>query len=329
MAVILRNLRKARTAKRYPLNQCALYKIGSKRRLAEILHLDMGAISRLSKRNDNYRKFLLDPKLDPYTIKISGRRWVQEPKNELKKIHLRLFSLLRKTEVPNYMHSAVEGFSYRTNADAHKNYERVLTLDIRKFFPSTTLSRVFDFFHESLHCAPDVARILARLATCDGSLPTGSPLSPFLSYAANKPLFDKLSHLAEVKGAVFTCYVDDLTFSGPHVRRSLADEVETVVNAHGHIISTNKTRFFGAKATKHVTGLVIRNGKLCAPASRFRKARLISLAMRKTTVKKEKLKLVEKLSGLLGEAAYIDSRYNMWAQAVYKDLRARRADRSD
>jgi len=282
----------------------------------------------LASSANNYREFLLPEDICPFTKKVTKERWVQEPKSELRKIHERIQKLLKNVISPDYAHAAIKGRSYSSNATAHKDAHRVATFDIKQFYPSTSKSHVYNFFADQLQCAPDVASLLAAITCFKGStiddpsgLPTGSPLSPILSLYANKPLFDKLNRLALSNGLKFTCYVDDLTFSGDALPLGLTRLVTKALERYGHMLSKSKTRIFRGDQSKHVTGVVIRNNKIYVPYSRFRKARAIMAAIDAETYAVRKLKLAQKLAGLLGEAAYLDKRYSSWAKFSYRSLK--------
>lgn len=308
------------------LNQCALYKIGSKVRLAYVLGISVTELIRLADA-PKYREFLLPEVICPFTAKKTKERWVQEPHGSLKRVHERIRKLLMRVKPPEYAHAAVKGRSYRTNASVHISSNMVATFDITKFYPSTAETLVFRFFISQLMCAPDVASILAKLTCCNfvklgilQGLPTGSPLSPVLSIFANKPLFDSLDSLAAKHELKFSCYVDDLTFSGEKIPTGLTQMVKGVIEHHGHKMAEDKTRIFKSISAKHVTGVVIKDNRIIVPYSRFRKARRIEEAFIAEQDPNAKIVLAQKLAGLLGEAAFLDKKYSNWASSSYKVL---------
>jgi hypothetical protein len=71
----------------YHLNQCPLFRLKSKKKLAEILGLSVQEIESLAKREDNYRVFFINK------TKAKPRK-IEEPKPHLERIHRRLFNLL-------------------------------------------------------------------------------------------------------------------------------------------------------------------------------------------------------------------------------------------
>jgi hypothetical protein len=309
---------------KYPVNQCALFKINSKRKLAEKLFFGLTDLKNLAKRpsNENYIVFLLKEKICEFTGDVTKERWVQTPKPGLRAIHERIQQLLRRVEAPEYFHGAIKGRSYRTNADVHKNSNEVAVFDVRKFYPSTSESRVFDFFRENLNCSSDVSTLLMQLCCYNGGLPTGSPLSPVLSLFANAPMFAAVNSLAEKYGLKLTIYIDDITLSGAYVPKNIGATIAKIAREHGHMLSLNKTKFFDVNTPKHVTGTVISSGRVTVPHKRFRKARAISEALSLPENSYRRVKLARKLSGLLGEAAYLDARYKRQAEQSYEVLKS-------
>lgn len=315
-------VKKAKKEKKsYDISKSALYKTTSRSRMATILSL---TVAQIVDSVGEYKRFEMTPKADHFNIgKIPKSRWVQKPKGTLLAIHERILKLLRCVEVPEYMQFALKGTSYKKNAEAHLKGSMVATLDISSFFRSTTKSQVFNFFRDRLECPGDIAKLYSELVTCDDCIPTGSPLSPLLSYYSNKPLFDELNALAKKSDLHFTCYVDDLTFSGSHITRKLLWEVEKLVKKYGHVTATTKTRLFGLEAPKHITGTVIFDGALKIPNARFRKIRLVRLAIegKRNNGGLSKIQLEYKLAGLLGEAAYLDDDFKSLADTFNRTIR--------
>ncbi|UST71423.1 reverse transcriptase family protein [Pseudomonas moraviensis] len=317
-----KRVKKAKQEKKsYEISQSALYKTTSRSKLASILTV---SIADIVDSVGDYKRFEMTPKLDPFNVgKTPKKRWVQKPKGKLLVIHERILKLLRCVEVPEYMQFALKGTSYKKNAEAHLNGSMVATLDISDFFRSTTKSQVFNFFRDRLECPGDIAKLYAELVTCDDCIPTGSPLSPLLSYYSNKPLFDELCALAQKSNLNFTCYVDDLTFSGTHIARGFLWEVEKTVEKYGHVTAAKKTRLFGVEVPKHITGTVIANGVLKVPNARFRKIRLVKFALegKRSSFGLSKSQLEYKLGGLLGEAAYLDDDFKSLSDAYNRNIR--------
>lgn len=301
----------------YPLHQCAFYKLASKARLASMLGCTTADLIAHAADEHGYNVFMKAEEICPFTGKKRKEREVQEPKEQLKKLQRKIQTLISRVAPPSYSHGGLAGRSYRSNAKAHSTGSRAATFDIKSFFPSTTASRVFAFFKDQLCCEPDLAKLLTNLCCYKGILPTGAPTSPILSLYANKGLFDELAAVAEKYELQFTAYIDDVTFSGNTIPRGIAAIVKAAVGRNGHRVASQKSKIFGKNQAKHITGVVIHDGVVKVPFSRFRKARAIERAIAAADSTEKRLDLTNKLVGLVGEAAFLDARFKPKAQAVY------------
>ncbi len=311
--------------KSYALNQCALYKIGSKKRLAQVLNVDLNELLRLSADEGSFEVFELKEEECEFTGTKRKARWVQNPIPDLKSVLSRIAKLLARVQLPDFCHGAAPGRSYRTNAQAHVGAQSIATFDLKQFFPSTTSKQVFRFFCEDLQCAQDVAGLLTDLCTYKRALPTGAPSSPILAYWANRGLFEALNRRVKSFDLNLSVYIDDITLSGDVIPRSLRYQVEGIVKGHGHTLSRHKTRVFGPGQPKHVTGVVIVGDELRVPHARFRKARAIRAAFDMEKDDRRRALLAAKLCGLLGEAAFLDARFKTMADDSAKLLAAANA----
>ena len=125
--------------RRYDLTQSPLYKVTTKKKLSGLLRLDSpGELTKLIRLENPYRKF--------ESLKKGKRRPVQVPSRELLPTHNRIFTLLSRIELPDYLHSGIKGRSYISNAKAHRGTPKTFTTDIAKFYPSVTKTKVAAFF---------------------------------------------------------------------------------------------------------------------------------------------------------------------------------------
>ena len=161
--------------KRYPLTASRLYALNSKKRLANLLGIELTALRRLVARTDNYRVF-------PIQQSNGKNRTVEEPKPEIKQTQSRLADLLSRIEPPSYLHSGTKGRSYVTNAAAHVARGPVIKTDLSKFYPTTTHRHVFVGLLREFKCSGDVAKLIADLCTYHGHVPTGSPVSMLIAF---------------------------------------------------------------------------------------------------------------------------------------------------
>jgi hypothetical protein len=249
------------TRKTYALNQCPLYKIASRKRLAlDVFNVDLSFLERLAANERNFRVF---------TIRQGDKdRQVEVPKAALERIHRRLFNLLERIEKPDYLHSGVRGRSYISNAKVHIGAVPLVKLDLKKFYPSVDGAKVFRFFTGTMRCSPDVAGLLTRLCTFENHVPTGSCVSQLLAFFAAKPLFDELHALATGASVRDSCYVDDLTWSGHGATPAFLWAAKQVVHRHG--FAHHKDRCFEAGDQKLVTGVLLDGDQIAVlPSKEF------------------------------------------------------------
>ncbi len=320
--------KKSEKPKRKPDNeiavdQCRLYKVGSSKKLLEVLRLDAGELKSLLSSDANYRRFTVSQSANPFTGKPRKKRAVQEPRSKLRKIHNRLLALLRRVSYPDYVQGAVKHRSYQTNAAIHIGSRQTATFDISNFYGSTRQHLVHSFFCHVMKCPTDVAGKLAKLTTCDGVMPTGSPLSPLLSFWVAKELFDECAKLAAEYGLKFSCYIDDLTFSGDRIPRALKSRLSIICRRYGYELKTEKTKHFRFGVPAHITGVIKKEAVLCVPFARLMAIRKLIDAIEGRGdahgFSVEELK--RKLAGTVSEAASIDKQFERWAAYAKRDAR--------
>lgn len=286
--------------KKYDLTQSPFYMLRSKTKLATILNLSTPAdLIALTHLDVPYRRF------DAKNKKNTKVRAVQMPCRELYPVHVRMFKLLRRIDLPDYLHSGVIGRSYITNAKAHLRTKKTYTVDIKKFYESVRRSMVYAFFRDTLKCSEDVAGILANISTCDGHIPTGSSLSQLLAYMACKNMFDELHAASTEAGIVMTCYVDDLTFSGETVTRAwVYGTIKPIISKYG--LKSHKDKFFGAGKPKEITGVIVNSNvvKVCNRHHRSIYNLMQNIPEADDTINLNKI--YDELIGRLSSAAQID-----------------------
>jgi hypothetical protein len=242
------------TKRKYQLIDSPFYKLTTKRKLASLLGVSLAELSTAKKDDGNYAVFEERGK--------SGKpRVIQHPKDNQRRVHFKVASLLSRIDLPAYLHSGKKRHSHVTNANAHVGSKKLLATDIKAFFKSTTRKMVFDFFYGTLKCSSDVADALSYVCTYNSHIPTGSQLSMPLAFWANVKMFEQLYKLSCKHGACMTLYVDDLTFSGALVNRHFTSIVKKIIASHNHIAHPDKTKLFGVDDIKVVTGVAIKNDK--------------------------------------------------------------------
>lgn len=294
--------------KSYPLQDSVFYKLSSKKRLANLLSSTPQELKSLTEM-DNYRCFT--------QTKNGKPRLIQEPLPKLDKIHSRVASLLCRIETIDGLHSGKKGRSNISNARAHLGLgKKVITADIKSFFPTTTRLSVFDFFYNTMQCASDIADLLSKVLTYDEHVPTGSRISMPLAYFANKKMFDEIESAANECGATMTIYVDDLTFSGAMLKKGFIGRLETIAKKYGHKIHPSKTRFYGANEVKLITGAAIKGHEI-TPRNKHLKQLRGELSEWLESPNKDK-NLTNRILGRMTFIGSIDHRYKDKARTFRK-----------
>ncbi|MBX3625348.1 MAG: RNA-directed DNA polymerase [Rhizobacter sp.] len=226
-------------------------------------------------------------------------RDVQEPLGATMHLHYSLVQLLDRIQRPTFLHSATKKRSYITNADAHRAGHAIVKTDIRKFYESTSYAHVKRFFFQDLGWSHDAARLVARACTVHDHLPTGSCISPLLSYFVHRKMFASIEELCSRSNVVITLYVDDITMSGLHATTALLHEVKAKIQRFGLV--THKEKFVAPGTPGVVTGVALDKGQL-----RLRNKQHQALVKVIDSVHAGDLTLLNQLRGKLAAAQAID-----------------------
>lgn len=293
--------------KQYPIDQSPFYHIVGLNQLEKRLNIKLNRLDKLLK-DGSYRTWVND----------RGRE-IQHPLGWLGDVHGRIALHLSKIETPDYVHSK-KGCSYVTNAIQHKGYHPVVKTDIFSFYSSTSRQMVKNMFVQQFKCAKDIAGILADICCYQKKhLPTGSAISGYIAFFANKYLFDAVNEIAKEKECLFTLYVDDLTISGNAATKSLINDVRNEIKRHGLSTKRKKTQTFSSHSAKTITGVVIKGNQCLLPNQRHKNIDDTRIAIQNSSdvMKKEQLK--KSLNGRLLEARRIKD-YSDGVKDLYPSL---------
>jgi RNA-directed DNA polymerase len=202
--------------------------------------------------------------------KSGGYRLISAPRTELKAAqHILAVSLQGMHEPRPSAHGFIPARSIVTNAARHVDRRWVFNLDLEDFFGSISTRRVATLLASApFYLNPTVARGVASICTLDGCLPTGSPSSPVLSNMVARKFDGQLQEFAHEHRAVYSRYVDDLTFSTnlPQVEEAIAvqhlDEwfvggpLHALIVRNGFRVNVRKVRMQHRSVKQTVTGLV-------------------------------------------------------------------------
>jgi RNA-directed DNA polymerase len=293
------------------LIECRLYAVESRKDLAHRLSTKSNVVTveQLDALAPDVGNFKL------FSIKKNGKeRPVQEPKPSLQHLHARVHKLLSRIEAPKYLHSAVRGRSYLSNANVHAPDTAVIKIDVKKFFPSVPRHAVFRFFSEILRCRRDVAGLLADLLTFDAHLPTGSSASPIISFYAFKPMFDEIEKLATTHGLKMSCYVDDIIMSGANATKAVLFEARGIIRRHG--LKSHKTRIFAPCNPKVITGVCITSSGMRVPNKLHLRIKQGFDALATAKTAKARQKALSPLLGRLEAAGQIEVKFRARATTL-------------
>lgn len=197
-----------------------------------------------------------------YPRKIGGKvREISEPIGRLREIQDRLVRYLQRIELPNAAHGGRKGRSILTNAKPHQARPVLLQTDIRDFFPSIRPRRVYQVLIREQGCSPDVAHILTRLVTINGSLPQGAPTSTIMAAIVTKNLTIRLDNLARSRRGQMTQYVDDVTLSGGRGIARARHKMESIIEQEGFVAHPDKTFVSTGLGERVVTGVRVDGGR--------------------------------------------------------------------
>jgi hypothetical protein len=208
-----------------------------------------------------------------------GKRTIQAPQPPLRALQRRV---LRRVLGRLKVHPAAMGFerqrSIVTHARMHASSAVVVHMDIRDFFPSTTVDRVREYL-KAVGWGGEAMSLLMKWCTYDGALPQGAPTSPRLSNLVNYQMDCRLTGLARRLSATYTRYADDITFSFSQDQRGLIASAirgtKAIVDDYGYILHLKqKLHIRRRHQRQQVTGLVVNDG-VALPRETRRRLRAI------------------------------------------------------
>ena len=248
---------------------CNLYGVQRKKQLKYLLGIE----------NKN-----LDDLINNYNVFLNnGKRLVETPRSNLNDIHRRIKRYLKKIDMPDWVKSQ-KGYSYVDNGLYHKDNPYILTLDLKSFFPNSHREFIYTFYKSKLKMSNDVSKIMSDLTTinlntynynnlktkttiedfinkkgiqCLNHIPTGSPISTYLSYFAFSDMFEEIKQLLN-NNMKMSLYVDDLTISSDSfINRKIISDIENILIKYRHKLSYNKVKLYNKNSTKKITGTIL------------------------------------------------------------------------
>jgi RNA-directed DNA polymerase len=215
----------------------------------------------------------------------------------------RLNNLLQRLDLPSYIQGGRRGFSNLSNARVHLGGRLILELDIRDFFPSITPRMAYAMFVNRCGCSPDVARILTKITTIDGSLPQGTPSSTIISALVVENLSRRFEILASQHGGHHSQFVDDTTVSGPDHLRRLKTLAIRIIEQEGFRVHPDKVQILDSSEEQVVTGVRV-GSNLDVPAKKLAEVKEAIHQVGLRTANKEVIRERE-IRSLAGKIEYV------------------------
>ncbi|EQC47432.1 reverse transcriptase family protein [Bacteriovorax sp. Seq25_V] len=248
-------------------SEIALYNLKSKKKLMSLLFFKQ-SLNHL-KRVADTSSYIVRKNIKNNKVGQSKVRLIQEPKENLKFVHLRVAKLLNRLELPKYLHSGRKEHSYKSNAEVHVGRDYVLNIDIENYFPSCNVKMIYRFFRDKLSMSNDVSYLLSDICTYNGFVPTGSPVSQVIAFCASYDMFEDIYAFCKMKEWEMTVYVDDITISSlKPIEKCDIRHILEIISSHGFKHKRGKLRYYPKGKQKEITGVVIYKNQIRAPHKR-------------------------------------------------------------
>ena len=211
-----------------------------------------------------------------------GTRELSIPGSELKKIQkmlARAFDRELGGQVHKVANAYVKGRNTVTNAVPHLGCAVLIKLDIKDFFPSVTRDMLQPLLWHFAYREPKALERILDLCMTDNGLPQGAPTSPILSNLVLRQFDIAAYQFANLMGAKYTRYADDLTFSltedDPIKARKIASGVRSLLTEQGFELNEkpNKLKILRGHQAQQVCGITLNSGKPTISKKQRRKVR--------------------------------------------------------
>jgi len=315
-----------------------LMKIHDINQLAKLLQVSVFHLIGVANKSTAYDIFRIHKK-------GGGKRLIEAPHKELKGIQRKLafyFGALYHMIMPHcsfgYIFNTKQDKLKRnivTNAQQHLNAAYMINADLEDFFHQIKSSQIHQFLSRPMFSFDERTKeILINLVTLDDRLPMGAPSSPSLSNLCLLDLDKHISQYCRWAGITYTRFVDNFTFSHPKDPLDAHfTHLSQYVQEANFAFNLSKTKVYGKKDDKIVTGIVIKEQQLTLDQSYFEGVKeaisYLSGAIKVSNYYQQKEIWIEeykqKINGLLlfGEQVLGDqseemiSLYNLYDEAVY------------
>ncbi|MFA5790642.1 MAG: reverse transcriptase domain-containing protein [Caldisericia bacterium] len=251
-------------------------------------------IEELENTQISYRKISI-PK------KAGGFRELTIPNDGLKVVQKKILNLLYESRFCSiYAHGFQPSKSAYTNAVQHNKAAKLLKVDIKDAFPSTSVKTLSPILADILG---DYGRdLVIKYCTYNNGLPQGAPTSGWLLNIALSKFDAYVNYVCEGIGLMYTRYADDICISAnaAGIKKFSAKKmyalIKTKLKSFGYRINGKKTKMVQLPRKVSVTGYVLNSGK----PTISRKTRRVYRAMLHNHQTGKSILPAAKINGILG-----------------------------
>lgn len=202
--------------------------------------------------------------------KSGGARSLSIPTDSLKGLQKYLAGAL-EAELGHRVHKTanayIKGRNTITNAVPHLGCTVLIKLDIKDFFPSVTREMIEPIISDFAVSEPKTIKRLLDICIWENGLPQGAPTSPFLSNLVLRDFDIAAYRFANLVGAKYTRYADDLTFSlfedDPATARKIVETIRSMLVERGFELNQrpNKLKVLRGHQAQQICGITLNSGR--------------------------------------------------------------------
>lgn len=213
--------------------------------------------------------------------KDGTQRPTHDAQPELKEIHEKIKNrLLRNVRFPRYLLGGIADPDYPRTPEAHARLHAsskiIISEDIEDFYPSTSRDLVFNIWKYLFQFSPEIAELLTKLTTYDGSLPQGWKTS---GYLANLAFWEREPELVEWLagiGCTYSRFADDVDVSSHdhldnETKTKIISELYRMLKACSYNPKRRKHKIMTSGSQMEVTGINVNRTRLTL-SKNYRKA---------------------------------------------------------
>lgn len=190
--------------------------------------------------------------------KGGGYRYLSVPDDLLKLVQKKINRVILSIEpISRYATAYVPGSNVLKNAKKHVGKEKVLRLDIKRFFDSIIYATVKEKVFSAERFSEANRILLTMLCYHVDKLPQGAPTSPAITNIIMRDFDEKVGAWCKGKNITYTRYCDDMTFSGSFDEGDVISFVSNELKQMGFFLNKKKTSVATQGKRQFVTGIVV------------------------------------------------------------------------